>query len=498
MLKYAALLFNTIALLIYQFFFADGITVTQNIPSSAKPGSEFIVELTINKGTIGGFAKLQQDLPEGFTAVKDEDNGATFTFSNQSVKFIWMSLPSEKEFKVKYKVQVAAGISGDKTIGGKFSYVSDNVKQAIDIAPSTITIGDGASTPVVNNNVPTNTTTPADNNTNTNTTPVTTDPVVTSNNGNNNTTPANTTAPADNNNTPAVDKPADNLTSQLVDKSSESSSLTCTRTITAAGADSWNVEIAVNKGNITGFAKLLETLPAGLTATAGETQGSSFSFTDQKVKFVWVSMPTATEFRVSYKVTASGVSGSLPVEGVFSYIENDETKKFTIPASMINAGGGTMVNNNTGGNNATTPNNTGGNNTTTPPDNTNMANNNGGNKAPDNTANTNNNSTQLSATTVPSPQGNVNYKVQIMALYKPVDANTLAARYSINSKINTEMADGFTKYTVGSHTEYKEARDAREDLRNKGVAGPFVTAYNGGKRITVQEALMITTQKWYR
>ena len=141
MLKYAALLFNTIALLIYQFFFAEGITVTQNIPSSAKPDSEFTVELTINKGSVGGFAKLQQDLPEGFTAFQDENTGASFTFTNQSVKFIWMALPSDKEFKIKYKVKVAAGINGDKVIAGKFSYVSDNVKQSIEIAPSTITVG---------------------------------------------------------------------------------------------------------------------------------------------------------------------------------------------------------------------------------------------------------------------------------------------------------------------------------------------------------------------
>ena len=67
MLKYIALLFNTVALLIYQFFFAEGITITQKIPASTKPETEFVVELTINKGSTSGFAKLQQDLPEGFT-----------------------------------------------------------------------------------------------------------------------------------------------------------------------------------------------------------------------------------------------------------------------------------------------------------------------------------------------------------------------------------------------------------------------------------------------
>ncbi|MCK6648797.1 MAG: hypothetical protein L6Q66_03995, partial [Bacteroidia bacterium] len=160
MLKYIALLFNTIALLIYQFFFAEGITVTQKMPSSVKPESEFVVELTINKGSTSGFAKLQQDLPEGFTAVQDDNNGASFTFSNQSVKLIWMSLPADKEFKVKYKVKVAAGVSGDKTIGGKFSYVADNVKQSVDISPATVNVEGAASQPVVTNN-----TTPEPNNT---------------------------------------------------------------------------------------------------------------------------------------------------------------------------------------------------------------------------------------------------------------------------------------------------------------------------------------------
>jgi len=306
MLKYGALLFNTIALLIYQFFFADGITITQNIPSSAKAESEFTVELTINKGTIGGFAKLQQELPEGFTAVQEENNGASFTFSNQAVKFIWMSLPNDKEFKIKYKVKVAAGVNGDKSIAGKFSYVTDNVKQSVDITPSIIKIEGGTTPPVVTNN--------------TNTTGNATD----------NKTPV----------TPTTDNTTTNNTVTNNAGTAEPSSLVCVRKAPENATGDFMVEININKGNIIGFAKLVETLPAGFTATAGESQGASFSFNEGKVKYVWVSMPTMPEFKITYKVSiAPGTTGNQNIEGVFSYIENDETKKYVIPTSTIATGG---------------------------------------------------------------------------------------------------------------------------------------------------------------
>ena len=531
MLKYAALLFNTIALLIYQFFFADGITVTQNIPSSVKPDSEFTVQITINKGSVGGFAKLQQDLPEGFTAVQDDNNGASFTFSpeTRSVKFIWMSLPSDKEFKIKYKVKVAAGINGDKTMAGKFSYVSDNVKQAIEIAPSIITVGEKSSQPIATNTTATEPTTTATA-TITPTEPVktveptttTTEPVVT----NTTTTepPVKTVEPTTTTTEPVVTntttteppvktvEPTTTPTTTTTPNNTEQTSVVCARTVGSV-TDNFTVEIVVNKGNVTGFAKLLETLPAGFTATAGDLNGASFSFDGQtqKVKFVWVSMPTQTEFRISYKVAVpAGVSGIQNIDGVFSYIENDETKKFILPTSSISMGGGAVANTTTNttntANNTTT--NTANNTTTNTANNTttNTANNTTTNTANNTTTNTTNttatnttNTTNNSLNnTIPSPQGNVNYKVQIMALYKAVDASSLAARYNINTTVNTEMAAGFTKYTVGSHNDYKEARDARETIKNKGVVGPFVTAYNSGKRITVQEALMITSQKWYR
>lgn len=154
MLIYVTALFNAAPLLIFQFLFTEGIIVTQNIPSSAKTNSEFIVELTINKGNTGGFAKLQQDLPQGFTAVEDKTDKASFSFNNQSVKFIWTSLPTDKEFKISYKVKVSADAIGDKTISGKFSYVANNVKESVDIAPSKISIitGEQATTEISSTN----------------------------------------------------------------------------------------------------------------------------------------------------------------------------------------------------------------------------------------------------------------------------------------------------------------------------------------------------------
>lgn len=454
MLKFGALLFNALALLIYQFFFADTITVTQNIPSSAKADSEFTVELTINKGSVGGFAKLQQDLPEGFTAVQDENSGASFTFSSQSVKFIWMSLPNDKEFKIKYKVKVAAGVSGDKTIAGKFSYVTDNVKQSIDISPSIIKI-DGGAVPAV--------------------------------------------AAADTvNNTSAV-TPSGNPSG-----AAESNSIVCTRKLPESASSDFTVEINVNKGNMAGFAKLVETLPAGFTASAGESQGAAFSFNEGKVKFVWVSMPAIAEFTLTYKVTvAAGTSGNQTIDGVFSFIENDETKKSVVPTSVISINSNAAAaNSNTSGNDNTA---------VTPPDNTNAANNTAANTTADadkankaaadaaaDKAAADNAAKSLSASNIPSPQGSVNYKIQIAALHKAADAQNLAARYHITQTVETEMAEGFTKYLVGSHAEYKAAHDARETIKSKGVNDAFVTAYNSGKRITVQEALMITAQKWYR
>ena len=78
MIKYLILFIHLVGLSFYQILFGD-VTVTQNIPNNIKPGEEVTVEITVNKEGVGGFAKVQQTLPEGFTAEVVDSKGATFS-----------------------------------------------------------------------------------------------------------------------------------------------------------------------------------------------------------------------------------------------------------------------------------------------------------------------------------------------------------------------------------------------------------------------------------
>jgi len=463
MIKYFILLFNMIALIIYKAFFAGDISVTQSAPASSKQGSDFTVELTINKGETGGFAKLQQELPAGFTATAIQSKGASFSFSNQTVKFIWTSLPAEAEFKISYKVTVGAGVSGDQSISGKFSYVFDNVKKSVEISPAVITISSDNNPPPLSA-VPDNSA------------------------GNQNATGSTTTPPAAGSQTP--------------------SSATCVRKVqTPSDASSPGdliMEIVINKGNLSGFAKLQETLPEGFTATGLQTNGASFTFTEQKVKFVWLSLPAQSEFTVSYKISAEkGLTGTKNIEGLFSFIENDETKKYILPVYPIDLNA-PVANSPTQNAASTAPtsnpiqDNSQAITQNTPTDNaaTTKAETPASQKESANpTASA---EKKLSATNIPSPQNGINYRVQICALHKSIESSYFTAKYHISEAIFTEMHEGWSKYTLGNFNEYKQTRDHREEIRGKGVINPFVTAYNNGKRITVQEALMVSNQKWFK
>jgi len=120
----------------------DSIVITQQIPLSALPGSEFVVKINIQKTNISGIAKLQQNLPQGFSATEDESKNAKFIFEDHVVKFIWDKLPDENSFQVAYKVSVGANVRGIFSVAGIFAYLSGSDRILVNIDSAQIKIED--------------------------------------------------------------------------------------------------------------------------------------------------------------------------------------------------------------------------------------------------------------------------------------------------------------------------------------------------------------------
>lgn len=469
MIKPLVICFHSVILFIFSFFFGDGPnTVTGNFPKSAKAGSEFPAEIVVKKGAIGGFAKLQIEVPQGLTIKEVDSKGATFSFDSGLAKYIWTSAPQEPEFTIKIMVSVSPSASGAKTIASKYSYVNNNAKEVVEMAPAEVMIGDGADVAAA---TPDNTTSTESS------TPATTTPAATE-------TIAATPPPADNTTAPVTTTPPPTSNGE------PSSNVTCERTVTAgSAAGEYNVEIKIKKPGIKGFAKYQDLVPAGYKVkTHLQTAGSSMSEADGKVKFVWVSLPAEDEMTVGYVLEKTGTPGAVTITGEFSYLEDNQTKKIKLPASVINDNGAVAASN--------PPVNTEPVKTETPP-----------NTEPVKTEpaatqqvaveNTQPVTTESSAP-IAKKEGNVSYCVQIGAFRNAIASDVLAKKFNISETVKSEMAEGYSKFMVGNFNEYKGARDHREGVKQKGCASAFVAAYNGPKRITVQEALMITNQKWFK
>jgi len=128
------------------------LTATQNFETTVKPGGTLKVSITINKGTVTGFMKFAQDIPEGFTANLVDSKGGSFSYADNMAKIVWISPPSDPSFTVSYNIVVPSTANGSINLGGKVSYVDNNERKTFDLEKKYFVIGNNANLQVASNN----------------------------------------------------------------------------------------------------------------------------------------------------------------------------------------------------------------------------------------------------------------------------------------------------------------------------------------------------------
>ena len=483
------LILGIISVLMLFGLIGEPVSLSLNMPDSAQSDSEFLVEVTIKKGDIEGFARFQQKLPDGFKAVARQTANGDFSFVDQKVKIQWMKVPYDKELVVSYAIQVDPGIAaGTYNFGGSFSYILDNAVQVANLENKSVRI--------------------------------------------------------------TTDETAQNLTNQptmVIQKGDVQVNLKtvdCIRQKPYLNSDNEViVNLLINKGNLSGFGKVQEQIPVGYRAESIKSKNSIFTYKNHIVKFLWMNMPNNSgddNFVVSYKLIPEGEipDEEFQIIGTFSYAESDRTKTINIAERNVDLEKGedeqllvqanpepesettTPISSYTPASEPTytyepastegstpstyTPsptttvsepayasNETGSQSTSTPSYSD-------GSQSSAHHVNRPYRASAEDLTDVPSPEQGVAFRVQIAAGHRLVGKNYFK-RLNITDQVQVEIHNGWNKYTVGNFSEYKDARDYRVYVwNNTPIHDAFVSAYNNGMRITVQEALMITSQKWYK
>ncbi len=124
--------------------FSQDVSVLFQAPANAEQGQEFEISMTVNKSDVTGFARLQLDMPAGFSVKATQTQGSTFSFKENKIRFLWMTLPADKQLKVACMVKGDNTVSGNASISGSFSYVLNNETQRYAIPVQTIAFGGNA------------------------------------------------------------------------------------------------------------------------------------------------------------------------------------------------------------------------------------------------------------------------------------------------------------------------------------------------------------------
>ena len=464
MSKAILIFINIIGFLLFTILNINDVVITHTAPKEIAIGQEVEVNLIINKNNFSGPGRLRLDLSQadGITVKENMSDGSSFTFKENEVLFIWYDLPSEKSIVISYTIIAQENTSGMKKIAGDFSFINDNERKQLEV-------------------------------------------------------------PA------LIFKVNPELVAEENTKENNSST-SSVRSIEKL-ENEYLITVKTTIDNHKGFARIKEELPMNFTAEAIETAESFFKNSDGYAKFIWTNLPDSnSEIIVKYKITNNiGLDTNFTISGVFSSeklisegynngIEIPETEYVPFKEIIANTETDSIKADITlqedikqdtllelASNNEE--------NMVIPKDTEEVINESITQIVLDSTIDSFKNEIEIEEEEVKVVEvkreeiikniistkkvnNNVDYKVQILAGHRIISDKQVSNQFNYSGEYALETHNGWIKYTVGTNSKYSNARDSRNELKNYNFPGPFVTAYNYGERISVQEALILTSQNW--
>lgn len=464
---------NLLAVLVLKQIFPANVTLRMEAPAEVVAGSEFEVRIFINKGDLESFSRFQQVIPSGLTASQVESSNADFSFEDKRVRLIWLRLPRQEEFELVYRIKVDERLKGTFELKGKFSYIQDNERKSISVPEKSVYIQ-----------------------------------------------PSPTIDPAlivD------ISEFEEKVIQPIPHFAAGSENIACIRQKPYLGTsgNEYIVNLLINKENREKFAKIEEEVPPGFTASDIERKDAIFTFKNGTAKYLWMNLPQESFFMVTYRLIPTDPSkGIVPkLTGKFSFLDGEKTVVIDVletDQDVKNLTRDQLLAMIPELKNKPAP-------VAIIPDETKevtpvevkveepvveekpgieekpLA-----EKKPQVIKSENNKTRDYKElkNNLPyllEPESGIYYRVQLAAGHKPVDIKHYFKKFNLDREVRKEYHEGWHKYSVGSFNVYKEARDYRIHIWNStDITDAFVSAYNDGKRITVQEALMIANQQWYK
>ncbi|MBN2521699.1 MAG: hypothetical protein JXB24_00415 [Bacteroidales bacterium] len=445
MYRVIVLIINLIAALSIGSIFQSNVVLNIEVPNEVVAGTEFDVQVKIQKGNLESFSRLQHTFPAGLTATSYISSNADFTFDEKRVRFIWLRLPSDNEVTVTYKIKVDERLKGTFDIQGKFSYIDENERKSVSIESQPITI-------IPSPNID-----------------------------------------------PALIVDINDFEKQVVPYIPPATSepqMACIRQkpYPDKTGDGYIVNILVNKESKQKFAKIEESIPSAYKAVNIDPKEAIFTFREKTAKFLWMNLPADPYFMVSYKLIPVLQASAPPqLNGKFSYLEGEKTMSIDIKETDMELASLTPGEINSLILSLSSPA------LAQTTEQTRVVETLSQEKPVSETRKVRPKEPETNMSYMLEPENGVYYRVQLAAGHKAVDIEKYFRKYNLDKEVRKEYHEGWQKYSVGSFGVYKDARDYRIHIWNTTIINDaFVSAYNDGKRITVQEALMIADQRWYK